>query len=629
MVDNQEAGDYSGIISRRRFVQVAGVSGAAALAGCGGGETTEAPADTTDGDGDPGDDTTTESDEGQVYDVAFENLNDGENTDELHWNYINSSNYAAWPMESNTDRGLAFNYQEGEYVPLAFEDWDISGDTVEISIREDLAWADGTDYTSQHAKEEIALSNIAGSSIWDYIETLDDIETPDDKTLVLNLTEESNPEIIEHAIGGFRTNIRAKEDTPYKEVYDAMVENGVDDLDDETVQKVSDYSPEEPDMTCGPWVHSDQSANRIRLERNPEHPDAENINFKYYDWGSSPGNEHKQSQLVSGKVNAVMSLFVPARIVANLPDNIEEARPPAKWGIGLMPNHEEPHVEHREVRQAIQYAIDRDTVVKNAGPRTKQTPKTPGGIAASEEETWLGDEIDSYMTYEETEKGEEVLEEADYSKDNGTWKDSNGKTARLELTVMAGWSDWVTAAQTMIDELNDFGFDAELNSVPQGTVNGDIVPNSKFHIQLWWWLPGSAQSSFPYYPLRHQYGYVWNKENVHKYPAWNGGDGTEITVPAMDGGDLTINPLKRVEELATMTDETEVTETIRELHWVNNVDQPMMPITEKLEQSWYQNDSDMAEQEWVAADGDSSVAGIKWPTCYLPRVGELEYVGEE
>ncbi|MFW5956719.1 MAG: ABC transporter substrate-binding protein, partial [Halorhabdus sp.] len=130
--------------------------------------------------------------------------------------------------------------------------------------------------------------------------------------------------------------------------------------------------------------------------------------------------------------------------------------------------------------------------------------------------------------------------------------------------------------------------------------------------------------SFPYYSLRHQFGYAWNASNPHNYPAWNDGEGTEITVPARDGsGEMTINPVERVQELATLQDEQAVAEAVQDLHWVANVDLPMLPFETKTDQSFYTDGGD-----WEAPDGDSEKAKVDLPSLWLPRQGDIRYVGE-
>ncbi|WP_181685589.1 ABC transporter substrate-binding protein [Halorhabdus salina] len=624
MVENQQSDDYS-TISRRRFAQIAGATGAAALAGCGGGDTTtEGSGDEdTPMDGGETDDSTPDSST-QVFDAEYNNLNQTAATADLQYNHLNSSSYAGWIAWTLTDRLIAYNFSEREYYPYALEDYTIEPQRAELNIRSDYAWADGTDYTSIHLKQEIAASYIVGGGVWDYIDTLDNIKTPDDKTLVLELPEPANPTALEHEIGAIQTNIRAKEGTPFATLWKEMQENGVDGVSDSTNQEVSNFSPSSPPMTAAPWTFDSGDANGVRLSRNDEHPDVDNINFSNYYWGASPSNQHKQSQLVSGKVNSVMSLYAPPRIAANVPDKFEEARPPAYWGYGLMPNHERPHVEHREVRQAIQHAIDRSVVKQNAGPRTKEMAATPGALCPGQpEEEWLGDTMDSYLRFEDVERGKELLEEAGYTQDGGTWKDSNGKAASLEVSVFAGWSDWVTASQTIVSQLNDFGFDASLNTVPGGSAWGDILPNSKFQIHTYSWMSGGPRGAFPYYSARRQVGYVWSAGNIHNYPGWNDGDGQEITVPDGNGGELSANPVELVDSIPRLTDEEELTQTVRDLHRVLNADQAFMPLSTKLEQSWYEQ-----SDAWAAPDEDSTAAGVKWPSCWLPKQGDISYKGD-
>jgi len=106
---------------------------------------------------------------------------------------------------------------------------------------------------------------------------------------------------------------------------------------------------------------------------------------------------------------------------------------PAKWGYGVVFNHDDPVFGDRAVRQAIAYVINREELVANAGPRTKFPASIPCGIAPKNIDQWLGDAKSNFNDYgvgeSDTESATEVLEEAGYSKSGDTWQTPTARTS--------------------------------------------------------------------------------------------------------------------------------------------------------------------------------------------------------
>ncbi|MFB6075001.1 MAG: ABC transporter substrate-binding protein [Haloarculaceae archaeon] len=612
-----ESKRYSDLIDRRRFVELTGVAGAAALAGCGGGgNETDTPTETsggggggeatdtpTESSGGGGNETDTPTESGtQVYDVAFHDFTNQVPAN-LQFNANNPSNYSQIAYQDLFDNFVNFDYSSGEFVPYAIQDWNMSGTTFEMTLRDGLTWQNGDPVTAEDFVTQLRLGLTVGAAYKSYT---DSFEAADDSTVVMHLSKETNPTIVKHRV--FNNWIYAKSSK-----YGDYVDSG-----DELAQ-FADTDP----IASSVWKLSDAGQQEMVLQRRESgHPDISNVNFQRKVYTFLDGNQAAQQALISGDLDAAWSLFSPPRVVANYPDRVVEARPPAKWGMGLIPNHEDQHMGKRKVRQAIMEAMNREQVIQNAGPRTKATPPIATGIATDDQQRWLGDSMSDYTGYHKgssaVDAADQLMSSAGYSKDGGTYKDSNGNAVSLPIITPAGWSDWVSATQTIADQLSSAGFDAAVDARSFGSIAGNVWPNGdNFRITAGYWLPGGARTSFPYFPL--EFELVQSGDTFdYRYPGHNGED---ITVPGMNGGQMTLNPQDKTNTLATTLNSDQSQQIVRDLAWVANKDLPMLPVAEKLEQSFITND------EWNTPDEGSDKLMIKWPPSWLPKQGELTYKG--
>jgi peptide/nickel transport system substrate-binding protein len=316
---------------------------------------------------------------------------------------------------------------------------------------------------------------------------------------------------------------------------------------------------------------------------------------------------------MGGELDAVYSLFAPPNIANSMPDSVQEINTPSKWGYGIVFNHTHEHFGDVAVRKAIAHVINREAVAGNAGPRTKFAPDVVTGIAPKDQSAWLGDDMSKFETYgkgsSQTEKAAQILRDAGYSKSGGTWQDDSGNAVGGTFVTPAGWTDWTTATNTVVDQLNSFGFDLEINSKPMGDYFGGYVDNN-FALGAFYWMPGGARSSFPFFPLRWQMKCP-DIDGGHKFPTG------EKTIPGMDGGEMTINPMEEISSVATMQDNEEAVPILRRVAWHHNQTLPFLGVVSKLEQSWVSN------RNFELPAQDDPDRKVKWPPHWLPRVGKM------
>jgi len=616
--------NYSDVISRRRFVELTGLSGAAALAGCSGdgssdgGDGGDGSSDGGDGGSDGGDggDGSDGSSGTQVYDA-----NHIGNTSviprNIQFNMQNPNSRVQKAQYHVFDQFARFNFARGEFIPHAIQEWNFTGDTFELTIRDGLTWENGDPVTSEDIVTQLKLDQLTNGPLWDYTES---IEQTDDSTVVLNLSGDVNPAIPRFDVLLKFVHQKASVFGEYLETY----ENG---NEDDATRQLQEFAYQDV-VASGPWTKEQAGQQRLQTARRDDHPDSENINFSNYSFDVYEGNQTKHQALINLEVDSMFYPFVPPEVVDQFPDAVQMETTPAKWGFGLVPNHSDPHVGKRAVRQAIQYVINRDAVKQNVGNTLKQVPELPVGIPSDDQERWLGDAMGQFDTYgvdsSMTDEAAAVLQEAGYERNsNGIWENDEG-TIELPLLVPSGWSDWVTAAETVVDQLASFGFDAVVDSRSFDTLFSTTWPNSDFVISAGGWLPNSASGAFAYFSLHHQM--IENfRGHVYNYPPAaesRGGSGADVTVPSMDGsGEMTVNPQSRLSELSTISDEETINEIVREQAWVTNVDLPMIPVLEKLNQQFLTSD------EWNIPDEGAEVSQVPAAPTWLAKKGEMTYKG--
>ncbi|WP_239640888.1 ABC transporter substrate-binding protein [Natrialba taiwanensis] len=586
MADNNR--NYHSHIDRRAFLGVAGASGAVAFAGCMGGNATDGTH------------------------ISYTN----QVPTKIQYNPNNPTSYSQYSHYLLFDRFANYNFAKGEFVPYLIQNWELVDETFEMTVRDGVTWEDGDDVTAEDVATQLRIAMLSGGPIDEFT---DSIETTDDRTVVLNLSGDVNPQIVEFETLGQRfMTLKESEFGEYVDQFEDDPEQAQSDIQGYAYQDV---------IANGPFTIAERSNQQILLEKRGDHPDADNINFDRIAFRYLDGNTAVHQSINANELDSVM-VFAPPNVVSDFPDHIQMETIPGNVGYGLVPQHDHEHAGDRAVRRAIAHVLDRETIVKNVGETLKKAPPLPVGIPADDQERWLGDAYDSFEDYgvneRQTDEAEQLLGDTGYSKDGDTWVDSSGAVVELPIVVPSGWSDWVTATETVVDQLNDFGFESEVDSRNFSALNGTVWPNGDFVLSAGGWLPGGGRASFPYFSLHHQLvehyrGFTYNYTPANEN---RGGTNGDVTVPSRTGsGSMTINPSDRLQELSDTSDEEITREISIEQAWVTNVDLPVIPVMEKQEQAF------LATDEWSVPEQGADVSQVRWPHLWLIRQGELQYTG--
>ncbi|WP_440988353.1 ABC transporter substrate-binding protein [Haloarchaeobius baliensis] len=592
--DSDQAG-FEDYLTRRSLLAATAATGLTTIAGC------SSSSGDSPGDGEE-DGTSTGGDDGiDVADATYTTAFNGDPTD-MHFNSFANQNYTWHAGEGIFAPFMQYSFSTDEFVMGALSDVTVEDGTVTLAFRDDLTWSNGDDWTTDDLDVQLQLAEKTGNSLFGYI---DGYEIVDEKTAELALTGDTNPQIIKFELTNYRVDVK-------KDTHEQF-------LDAEAAEFLQ-WAWEDP-VASGPFKFDNKDRQAIELTRNEEFYNAENVNFETHILKAYGGNSAQHQALLTGRqVDAAISLFTPPETADQFADNVQEVRLPAKWGYGMVFNHDDEHFGQRAVRQAVAHVVDRQALVDNAGPRTKTPAPIPCGIASGDQETWLGDWYDQFEDYgvdsSQTDEAAAILEEAGFSRQNGTWTDSDGNPVEAEYLTPAGWTDWVTQTQTAVSQLNDFGFDITISTTPTNDLFGRYS-ESNFKLGAFYWLPGGARSAFPYFPLQYQLKGT-DISDGHNYESKAR---SEQTIPGPDGGEMTLTPLETAEMIAQQSSNEDAMPHAKRAAWHNHIELPFLSLVTKFDQSWVTDD------EWTTSSEGDATYGVKWPQHWWTHQGDLQYNG--
>ncbi|WP_410766316.1 ABC transporter substrate-binding protein [Haloferax sp. DFSO60] len=583
--------------TRRRFMQAAGAVGAAALAGCtGGGDSSSSNTQTTSDDSEDDTSTTGEGESVEMTDQTFVTATTNVPKD-MQFNPYGQQypDRAALAIFENL---LYVNEATSTFMPGVLESWDIGDEVVTLSVRDGFHWHSGEAVTAEDVAFKFKLEIHNGAPIGNIVEA-EDVTVVDDSTIELGLQRAVADEVFLYSLKPIALDTPRSE---FQEFLDAYESDG-------EAPGLAEMTLDEPNGT-GPFKFVHARNQELVADRFEDHPDAEHINFARFRWDYLETNQKQWQALRTDNVDGIDNVFTPDNIAQSYGDHVREIPMPANWGMGIMFNHEHEHYSQQKVKQAIQYVIDREKLAQSAGRKMHVPVEVPCGLPGNFDgsyKDWLGDSLSDFDAYEpNTEKAAQLLQEAGFSKTDGTWTDENGKPLAFPYKIPAGWNDWTAGGQSIVQDLNDFGIDASLN--PSQSYWGDIYGSQDYVVAGLGWPDGKL---YPYFSLNKLLNGTRSR-TILKFPRE-----VEVTpIGEPDGETRTVELEPELEELAGLTGE-EAKQKTQELAWIINQHLPMAPLMEKIDQAWLTTD------EWNTVTEDDEDAIVDWPQYYLPREGKL------
>lgn len=583
-------------VNRREFVTAVGTSGLLALAGCSGTDNAGTGSnDIADG----------------VVDRTF-HMRGGVDFSQINWNMNN-------PKGDTTPQRLRWmvwdplarlKQQQQEYEPLIAEDFSLDGSTATIALRDDYTWHDGDPLTAADVVTQLRIDKYLEGPLWDFA---DSVSAPDDHTVEIQMNE-VNPEVVWPSF--LDDAIFAKE----SEYGSFLEELESTDGGDEAVQAIQEHQVDIP-VGNGPFQVTNVGQDVVDLERFPDYPRADNINWSNVKATFFPEEQTLYQAAIGDELDGIDFVQMPDNIIDQLSDHWEPVRVPGFEGpmIAFGPDSDvvgEDAENARAIRKAIAYMYDFEQFTSLVN--SEDVPEIQCGMSISASEKFLGGAAEDFIHYGTTAKTDEaarILEDAGITNEDGTWIRPNGDPLELPVKFPAGWTGDRPAWQNVADQFNQFGINSESQPVENSTFFGPTVEQHDFEVAIagtW----GVAGEPYPYFGFRTNLGtltepaYQYNPEVVEYEVPFPVGD--------PDGDTETINVDEKIQALGSAADPEEAETIIRELAWTINQALPFLQPTEGFNQHFITRD------QWSYPDSDDDILRTNVPFTFLPKLGEMQ-----
>jgi peptide/nickel transport system substrate-binding protein len=446
------------------------------------------------------------------------------------------------------------------------EDATLEGDTLVVNIHPDATWKPSDDPVTAEDLD-------AHYTLWRYVdgwpEFMDSTEIVDEKTLQINLSKEINPSIALQQMIATQMQTKASifedflerldgldpESEKAKSIRDELVgteDEGGFQIDLEDAQFTGPFTPEE--------LRSDD----LTGVRNPDYHRAENITFERTR-GHYFGETQKlwQNLKTGGDIDITTNAKASPEITNTFPDSIKEVRWSNYSGVAIRFQHRNEIFRKLNVRKAIAWAINRDSIRNTVRPDKGVTVKKPYILQETQRgDYWMSDEVagnsEGYgMAESNFEKAAELLKSEGFSKEDGTWYKPDGSPWQVTLHTNTV-SDWNLTGELAVGQLSEFGIDIELKSVSQSSYWGSVFLGGEWdQMEITW--SGGWTNAHPYWGYYNGHVSPW-EHPARNYPKPPGSEDewiVESPRPVGDpNGDLeAVNIRDLMSDLETTQDE--------------------------------------------------------------------------
>ena len=201
-------------------------------------------------------------------------------------------------------------------------------------------------------------------------------------------------------------------------------------------------------------------------------------NEDYYQKDKVPKIDEVQFKIMSDQESAILAMQagdidvipgITAQGLNQLGDSVETVSGPQNMVQLMAMNHDVEPFNDVRVRQAINYAIDKDVIIETVaeGKGTKLGSNMSPAMAIYYEEG-----LEDYYTYD-IEKAKQLLKEAGYE---------DGFT--MELTVPSDYQFHVDTAQVIAEQLKDINIHTEIKQIDFSTWLENVYNNRKYETTI-------------------------------------------------------------------------------------------------------------------------------------------------
>ncbi|HEY6572966.1 MAG TPA: ABC transporter substrate-binding protein [Candidatus Eisenbacteria bacterium] len=396
-----------------------------------------------------------------------------------NFNPLTTATAARWPTLAGIyEPLLVFNSVRAEYVPwlAVAHEWRDENRVLRLTTRDSVLWSDGRPFSAR----DVAFT-------FDLLRRF--------------------PALDRRGVWGFLADVRAVDARTVDFRFQRVFVPGFDEIAAQQIvpehawRGVADpvSFPNETPVATGPFTEVRLFRNQVyELGRNPHYwqrglPRVEALRFPAY-----PGNDRATLALVYDEVDWAGN-FVPAidRVYVNRrPEGHRYWFPLTGSSIFLYANTTRAPFDDVRVRKALSMAIDRELLVDVALYRYSRPADATG----------LSDAYTAWRDSSVAAKGEWVrhdvgranalLDEAGLRRDaDGVRRLPDGRPLQYEVLCVAGWSDWVRAAQVIARGLEALGVRASVRTY-DFSAWFQRVQAGDFDLSLGWSFEGPTPYAF-------------------------------------------------------------------------------------------------------------------------------------
>ena len=257
-------------------------------------------------------------------------------------------------------------------------------------------------------------------------------------------------------------------------------------------------------VATGPFTEvRDFSRNSFKLCKNPLYREAASVKIDCIEYPQLSDNLQVIAAITNGDLDWATDGITDPDITftSKSPDNHYWLPPDA--GTNLQLNTTKAPFNNLEFRKAMSLALDRETLVDVATFGLTTPAQYPIG-----EGMFYKDWIDTkalapyqYLMKYDPDAAKKILDDAGFiDKDGDGWRDNpDGTPIAFKMEVPAGWDDWVNTLQTVSENLQDIGVNAEMKTPDEGAWF-DNIPTGNFDVYIMW-TNLSSTPWFTYYSM--------------------------------------------------------------------------------------------------------------------------------
>lgn len=293
----------------------------------------------------------------------------------------------------------------------------------------------------------------------------------------------------------------------------------------------------------GPFLLGDFKPQAFTLTSNPDYWDGE-PELKNVRYVALSGNQAGADALAAGEIDFQTG---PVPDIENFEENHEGYKaitiPMNQMVLVTCANTElgcEGPQTDPAVRQAIFHAMDRETLNSLAFQNTA-SEISPGFALPERDAAYVSAQLENRTANMSSDaaQAEEILEAAGYVRGGDGIYAKDGVKLELSVRVVAGWTDYITAVNTMAEQLNEVGIKLNVNQASWNETT-DARNTGNFELAIDSLYPGASPDPYYiYYQFFHSQSTVPVGESAN--PNW-----ARYADPAVD---------EAIEELARLNPE--------------------------------------------------------------------------